>query len=83
MGNVRTVSASSFKRTRTDVAGPAGVTSVDLYESHDNGANWSTIGIGLPNTGSLAWVGTAPASTRAGPSPSTGTGTSRPGPSFT
>ncbi len=42
----------------------AGVTNVDLYESHDNGATWSTIGIGLANSGSLAWVGTAPASTQ-------------------
>ncbi|MCC6649725.1 MAG: S8 family serine peptidase [Candidatus Eisenbacteria bacterium] len=41
----------------------SGVTSVDLYESHDGGVNWTTIAIGIANTGSYAWVGTTPYST--------------------
>lgn len=41
----------------------SGVTSVDLYESHDNGATWVTIALGMPNSGSTVGVATPPAST--------------------
>ncbi len=39
-----------------------GVTTVDLYESHDNGGTWNSIATGIGNSGTYGWIATAPGS---------------------